>query len=608
MTLADLKKYFISAGAHPIAQGKEGLSFSQYAPQRKTNPVTKKLEYKPTFFPVGANGNNSAWSNARYVIATIPSDYPAITTTAILTEWASFRTELSDQLIVLFDGASSDWHVYDKSLTLLGKITDILSPMAASGSKPLPIQVIFFGAPGTGKSHTIDDNAIIKSLPKENKVRTMFHPESDYASFVGCYKPVMEKPESAGKMAPVGKPNSSCEFACETGEDAQSGDRKGNYLPLYLFSHNDCLNLEDDVKIRREEITYKFTPQAFTNAYVQAWKEYFSAPVGNLPNNVYLIIEEINRGNCAQIFGNLFQLLDRDEEKFSKYAINTEHDLSKYLKEALTDKAGNKLMDVFSGNSDFVSWETNNDKESIVKGETMCLPPNLYIVASMNTSDQGLFPMDSAFKRRWQWQYIPIKNEGKGHKIVLDKIKDVSTGIQSTSVGATLPIEYDWWSFLENVNFKIEDANSSSDKKLGYWFVKPLVKGSTEIDIETFTCKVVSYLWNDVFKNVPEGDLNIFTFEYLGDAKDPRTKRETHPFDSFFDPATGLIDTQMVKDFLDQDKWNILQIDAAAGSDRGEDDGSNADGEQPAEGSAEQNTSVEEMPSEIIVEGADNQQ
>ena len=375
-----------------------------------------------------------------------------------------------------------------------------------------------------------------------------------------------------------------------------------------MFSHNDCLNLEDDVKIRREEITYKFTPQAFTNAYVQAWKEYFSAPVGNLPNNVYLIIEEINRGNCAQIFGNLFQLLDRDEEKFSKYAINTEHDLSKYLKEALTDKAGNKLMDVFSGNSDFVSWETNNDKESIVKGETMCLPPNLYIVASMNTSDQGLFPMDSAFKRRWQWQYIPIKNEGKGHKIVLDKIKDVSTGIQSTSVGATLPIEYDWWSFLENVNFKIEDANSSSDKKLGYWFVKPLVKGSTEIDIETFTCKVVSYLWNDVFKNVPEGDLNIFTFEYLGDAKDPRTKRETHPFDSFFDPATGLIDTQMVKDFLDQDKWNILQIDAAAGSDRGEDDGSNADGEQPAEGSAEQNTSVEEMPAEIIVEGADNQQ
>ena len=601
MTLDQLKSFFIGAGAHPIAQGKGELSFSEFSPRkdRKTN------NYKPTFFPVGANGNNSAWSNANYVIAKIPSDYPATTNDAILSEWASFRLELPRQRIVLFDGASAEWLVYDKSRNLKGKITEILSHKGAFGSKPLPIQVIFFGAPGTGKSHAIDDNPIIKALPKENIVRTMFYPESDYASFVGCYKPVMKKPNSAGKTKPVGKPVDTCELRDEHQDETDSVANMGKYLPLYLFGHNDCLNLEDDVRTRREEITYEFTPQAFTKAYVQAWKEYFAAPVGNKPNDVYLIIEEINRGNCAQIFGNLFQLLDRDDKNFSKYAIDAEHDLRKHLEEELKNESGDKLIDVFSSNSDFNSWATNNDKESIVKGETLCLPPNLYFVASMNTSDQGLFPMDSAFKRRWQWHYIPIKNEGKGHKIVLDKIEDVSTDIKS-GIGATLPLEYDWWSFLKEVNSRIEDANSSSDKKLGYWFVKPAVNGSKEIDIETFTCKVISYLWNDVFKNVPEGDLNIFTFEYHGSETDPRARM--HPFDTFFDSETGLIDIQMVKDFLDQDKMKILQVGVPAGSQNDSDAGSDSGSEQQDNGGSEQELPADVSHAEETVEETSDQQ
>lgn len=606
MSIEELTDYLKGAGLHDVHESLTGSTYSLYRPMKRWKDANGNKTYNPSSFFSASNGKNSTWSNAVYIIPSIPTDYRPITNSDILDEWKDLSSIKSDRLLVLFDDTTNDWIVFNKLAERKGKIVDIIKqPMKAPSPEPLPIQVIFFGAPGTGKSHAIDDNPIIKDLPIKNKVRTMFYPESDYASFVGCYKPVMKKPDSAGETKPVGKPVDTCEFRNGHQDETDSVANMGNYLPLYLFGHNDCLNLEDDVRKRREEITYEFTPQAFTKAYVQAWKEYFSAPVGSVPKKVYLIIEEINRGNCAQIFGNLFQLLDRDDSNFSKYAIDAEHDMAKFLNVKLKDNSGNKLIDIYSSNSDFNSWATNNDKESIVKGETLCLPPNLYIVASMNTSDQGLFPMDSAFKRRWQWHYIPIKNEGKGHKIVLDKIEDVSTDIKS-GIGATLPLEYDWWSFLKEVNSRIEDANSSSDKKLGYWFVKPAVNGSKEIDIETFTCKVISYLWNDVFKNVPEGDLNIFTFEYHGSETDPRARM--HPFDTFFDSETGLIDIQMVKDFLDQDKMKILQVGVPAGSQNDSDAGSDSGSEQQENGSSEQELPADATRAEETAEETSDQQ
>ena len=268
----------------------------------------------------------------------------------------------------------------------------------------LPLQQIFYGAPGTGKSCGIKKALIGNNVPNENIFRTTFHPDSDYSTFVGAYKPTME------------------------------------VVPHYESSTG--------APIEEKRITYNFIPQAFLNAYVRAYQT---------DENVYLVIEEINRGNCAQIFGDLFQLLDRGDDGKSDYSIKADTDIRTYLEEVLGD-----------------------DNEGI-KGGNLCLPANLYILATMNTSDQSLFPIDSAFKRRWEWEYVPIRNEGNGWVIAADGK------------------EWDWWQFLESVNEKIGSITDSEDKKLGYFFVKP-ADGHT-ITAKTFVGKVLFYLWNDVFKD-----------------------------------------------------------------------------------------------------------
>lgn len=268
----------------------------------------------------------------------------------------------------------------------------------------LPLQQIFYGAPGTGKSCGIKKALIGNNVPNENIFRTTFHPDSDYSTFVGAYKPTME------------------------------------VVPHYESSTG--------AQIEEKRIAYNFIPQAFLNAYVRAYQT---------DENVYLVIEEINRGNCAQIFGDLFQLLDRGDDGKSDYSIKADTDIRTYLEGVLGD-----------------------DNEGI-KGGNLCLPANLYILATMNTSDQSLFPIDSAFKRRWEWEYVPIRNEEKGWVIAADGQ------------------EWDWWEFLNAVNEKIGSITDSEDKKLGYFFVKP-ADGHT-ITAKTFVAKVLFYLWNDVFKD-----------------------------------------------------------------------------------------------------------
>ena len=291
------------------------------------------------------------------------------------------------------------------------------------------LQQIFYGAPGTGKSNTIKCEVDQKDLPR---VRTTFHPDSDYSTFVGAYKPTsVEVPV----MTIIGK----------------------EQIPV--------VNANPEKKI-----VYEFVPQAFLKAYTGAWK--------NQDEPFFLIIEEINRGNCAQIFGDLFQLLDRnDETGLSDYPISPDEDIQKFL---LTDKKYG-----FAALTDAQKAAIPIEVQS---GELMILPKNLHIWATMNTSDQSLFPIDSAFKRRWDWQYMPISDGKKGWQIAVN--------------GKC----YDWWQFLQKMNDKIGSTTNSEDKKLGYFFCK--AKNGI-IDAETFVGKVVFYIWNDVFKDFAEeaGDL-----------------------------------------------------------------------------------------------------
>lgn len=320
---------------------------------------------------------------------------------------------------------------YASTLWQMAKMLDVNRENNKSGTsikqqssdKSIARQIIYYGAPGTGKSHKIKEQ--LEGVPKENIFRITFHPDSDYSTFVGAYKPTRSE------------------------------------RPLYGLFGKETVRLKDGKDLTEETITYKFIPQAFLNAYMQAYKK--------PEEKVYLIIEEINRGNCAQIFGDLFQLLDRDENGVSEYTIKADADLKAFLVD-----------------------EMGKDSDAIKDGE-LCLPSNLYIYATMNTSDQSLFPIDSAFKRRWDWEYEPIKY--KNTNWVID--------IQNK--------EYSWVSFQKVVNERIFVATNSEDKMLGDYFVNPSDGRITE---KMLLNKILFYLWNDVCK---DGEGDIFK---VGDTED----------------------------------------------------------------------------------------
>lgn len=298
------------------------------------------------------------------------------------------------------------------------------------------LQVIYFGTPGCGKSHAVKE--FVTSHPGI-EIRTTFHPDTDYASFVGAYKP--------------------------------SKDTGG--------------------------ITYKYVPQAFTKAYCKAWK--------NPDTPVYLIIEEINRGNCAQIFGDLFQLLDRDEG-VSEYPVSPDTDLEEYLK--------TELVRLDSG--EVIGTDGIEDNK-------LTLPANLHILATMNTSDQSLFPMDSAFKRRWNWIYVPIDADNPESQFVI-------------TLGDK---KYEWGKFLIAANEHIKDVSESEDKQMGNFFIKD------DIKTKDFVSKVMFYLWSEVCKDeyrarsffhYKDGNNDEFSFNQLFQNENRKTVIDVailHGFMSF---------------------------------------------------------------------------
>lgn len=333
--------------------------------------------------------------------------------------------------------------LYENFIKMFVELTPNVSVQKDNEKKQgirLALQQIYYGAPGTGKSYEIND--LTKAY---STIRTTFHPDSDYSTFVGAYKPTMEE------------------------------------TPVY--------GAQGFEVAKEKRITYTFVKQAFLKAYLGAWQKYANGNETAEPQ--FLVIEEINRGNCAQIFGDLFQLLDRSDNGFSTYPIEADSDLQNEIKKAFAE-GGEYAIENGLDVDDAVDGYTSNYGETlsddIKNGRVLLLPNNLYIWATMNTSDQSLFPIDSAFKRRWDWRYVKIADAGKGWKIRCGN-------------------EYcDWWKFVKEINKRIAKETSSDDKKLGYFFCKP-PKDSSEISEEKFVGKVLFYLWNDVFK---DGDISLF--------------------------------------------------------------------------------------------------
>ena len=560
------------------------------------------------------------------------------------------------------------------------------------------LQQIYYGSPGTGKSHTIN-----RETKGHKTFRTTFHPDSDYSTFVGAYKPVMEEVET--RVVPVVLNNGtifdqnngtlkekkigykfvkqafmkayiaawrtftnnsnvtitsqapspislsynnqtwiltavSDDRVLYTKEDIISVEEyKNNVLTFWptmpepdengkfklgTFDHyhaagcawyrgihgknhsaDECweaiknvleaggsieatpnqqtysILLRDGeiVAITRDNKAYKSTiKKCFENAdadssvqkriakelkefnandFDKAWEELKRRVNGvETPEStntteippVFLIIEEINRGNCAQIFGDLFQLLDR-KEGFSQYPIHADDDIRKCLVNEHSDEdpsfGTNGLM--FSdGQKTLINSVLDCEEdiaEKIAHGEVLVLPPNLYIWATMNTSDQSLFPIDSAFKRRWDWKYRPIT-----------KGRDNDGSELNWRIKADTK-EYDWWSFLVKINEIIGSTTNSEDKKLGFFFCKP---NDGVISAETFVGKVIFYLWNDVFKDFGF-DENIFHDEKLEDGT-----YSTLNFNKFYTTTAAgetIVLKEKVEKFLDNLKVEEAIID-----------------------------------------------
>lgn len=416
------------------------------------------------------NRNSTGWGRGEYVVIGYEDD--GIPTWTLLAGWKKLTAKYKNQYLIL-EVSEGDWKVYDYDGKELGDndyIKDLFSGRVTSNES---LQKIFFGCPGTGKSYRINqevckksqkdiyieyliaaglatktisnytgvmnnssiidlandkgwnitsiyditspdkikilkDSKEISKLDEKGKnmygcaleqyykmlqtptvFRTTFHPDTDYASFVGCYKPSTKTDGS---------------------------------------------------------ITYTFCPQIFTDAYITAWK--------NPKLKIYLIIEEINRGNCAQIFGDLFQLLDR-KNGYSEYPIKADNDLADYIEKQLGVGADG------------------------IANRQLCLPSNLFIYATMNTSDQSLFPMDSAFKRRWDWEYVQIEPECPNSQFEIE--------VNSK--------KYSWPDFLTKVNERITELTDSEDKMLGNFFIKD------SINENEFKSKVMFYLWSEVCKD-----------------------------------------------------------------------------------------------------------
>lgn len=281
------------------------------------------------------------------------------------------------------------------------------------------MQTIFYGAPGTGKSYTIDTD-ILSGVDDDHIFRITFYPDFSYSDFVGQLLPTVLPPASPGGTS---------------------------------------------------TITYEFQKGVFTLALEKAYE--------NNAEDVYLVIEEMSRGDCAAIFGDIFQLLDRHKTGadlgYSRYFIN------------------NKMI-----SKDIVA----------LPGDTVRLPANFHILGTVNTSDQNVFVMDTAFKRRFDWEYVspnPIPKAGVPGAYENDVDLQIVDGTTIKTIS--------WVDFYQKLNEFIADdryLDLGEDKQLGPFFIEFDMAGSAADHKKKIQNKLLNYLWTDVYKASFKSDVRLF--------------------------------------------------------------------------------------------------
>lgn len=297
-----------------------------------------------------------------------------------------------------------------------------LSPMSE------PRNLIFFGAPGTGKSYQLNQLAN-RSFAKKNISRVTFYPDYTYSQFVGCYKP--------------------------------------------------CTNENGD-------ITYDYVAGPFLDTYLNACTH---------PNDQYLlIIEEINRANPAAVFGDVFQLLDRNVGGWSEYSVAVPDDMKKHIAKrlgVLSDEEKNSIESYYDTDMNFTEF-------SSFIGNDLALPPNMFIWATMNSADQGVYPMDTAFKRRWDFRYIGIDDGEDAEVAIKDEKKRLSDA--TVSWGKDGAHKANWNTLRKAINgFLSNDVKLNEDKLLGPFFVAPVSLADERFGA-AFKDKVLLYLYEDACK------------------------------------------------------------------------------------------------------------
>ena len=281
------------------------------------------------------------------------------------------------------------------------------------------MQIIYYGAPGTGKSFSIDEYMRINSIPDDRIFRTTFHPEYSYCDFVGQLLPSVKKAPGTTSTT----------------------------------------------------ITYEFSKGVFTRALEKAYLD--------TSKEVFLVIEEMSRGNCAAIFGDIFQLLDREKTGVNK-------GYSRY----------------------FICNEMIAKDIIAIPDDHVKLPPNLSILGTVNTSDQNVFTMDTAFKRRFDWKYISTKPVPFG--------KPYKNNIDIELYDGTSKINISWVDLYGVLNKFIADSRwleLGEDKQLGQFFITFDTKTGFTGNKAQIQNKLLHFLWDDVHSVAYKNNIKLFCDE-----------------------------------------------------------------------------------------------